>query len=296
MVKIWDALKILGEDMLNQIEIDTLQISRNCTRQCSHCSQEQGTRVQLVSLGDFKRALNSLVEIKSKTGNDLLSNYVLTTTDSDPFLHTQLANIVQRLHDTTGKNFYLLTSGWYLDNGYADAYQKNAEWIAENPEIVERVALTLSNFPTNPISNYQNVGILANVVRTFGGMPDDKFVISPQYNGEVSETDKHSEKQTKILLKDVLSEVSYTKRDFAGRIFYRPVIGLGRASTILGVEKVEQYRIEAEDPIPEISTREAERPYSGYVNLESDLLVIEAPRAILNRELGEYKPAEELIG
>ncbi len=74
-------------------------------------------------------------------------------------------------------------------------------------------------------------------------------------------------------------------KEFGRRIFPRPVIGLGRAGTLLEIRKNATYRIEAEDPSPIISTRETERPYSGLVDIKGNLLYLEAPRAILNRGL-----------
>ena len=38
----------------------------------------------------------------------------------------------------------------------------------------------------------------------------------------------------------------------------------------------------------ELSTREKERPYSGLINIKGELLIIEAQRAILNRNLKDY--------
>lgn len=290
IVTLENAVEEIGESVLGQIEIDTFKITDRCPRACSHCSQSPDIGLSVVSLEDFGKYVKAIAKLKEETGNDLLTNYLLTSTDSDPFLHPQLADVVQALHEATRKRFYLLTSGWYVRS----RFQMNADWIAKHPGLVERVSLTLSNFPTNPSSVYENMEILVNVVRTFGRMPEDKFAISPQYNAEVGDENIHSEKQIADLLDYVLKRAGFSRTSFEGRIFFRPVIGLGRASALLGVKKQATYRIEAEDPLPVISTRETERPYSGLVDMQGNLLVMEAPRAILNRKLGSYEPASTL--
>lgn len=277
-------------DGLDRVEIDILQISRNCTRQCSHCSQSPKARMEFVPPSKFRKTIDAISEFKEKSGNSLLANYLLTSTDSDPFLHPHLAKIVKALFEITGKRFYLLTSGWYLNGHDADEYQKNAEWIAEHPETIEKIALTVSNFPTNPPSNYENAQILTNAIKTFGKMPKDKFVLSPQYNAEVDKRNIHSKFQVKYLLQYAISSANCSESDFSERIFYRPIIGIGKAREILNVQHVEDYRIEAESPVPNISLRERERPDSGFVNLEGDLLITRAPRALLNRNLKSYVP------
>ena len=289
MTKIGNALDELG-NLLETIEIDTLKITDKCPRACDHCSQDPRLGLESISVENFERSIDEIAKIKREGGNDLLANYVLTSTDSDPFLHPQLAKLVEVFHDKTGKRFYLLTSGWY-DN---PIFQKNADWIAEHPEYVERVALTLSNFPTNPSSMFDNARLQSNVIRTFAQMQEDKFLISPQYMEKVDRYHIHSRKQTEDLLDHVLREAGMTRKDFQGRIHYRPIIGLGRAITQLGVQRREEYRIEAEDPLPIISERELERPYSGLIDLSGNLLVLRAPRAILNRDVHMYKSASEL--
>lgn len=278
-------------DLLQCIEIDTLRITRNCPRGCSHCSQDPKKGLAQVGVDQFGRVVDALADIRHSTGNDLLANYVLTTTDSDPFLHKELSSLVKMLCDGTGKRFYLLTSGWF-EHRY---FQRNADWIAQNPDYVERVALTLSNFPTNPGSVFRNARLLTNAVRTFGEMPEGKFVISPQYIEGVDGHNVYSRKQTDDLLDHVLDEAGFSRKEFSGRIHYRPITGLGRALTVLGVNDVQTIRIEAEDPPPIISTREDERIYSGLVDMDGRLLVMNAHRAILNRDLDHYVPANELL-
>ncbi|MFH0701586.1 MAG: radical SAM protein [Candidatus Woesearchaeota archaeon] len=284
-MKITRALDELG-DLLGKVEIDTLQITSNCPRRCEHCSQNPGTRLLKISVEQFEANVDEIIKIKEK-GNDLLTNYVLTSADSEPFLHPDLARLVELFHDKTGKRFYLLTSGWY---DYP-TFQQNADWIASHPEYVERVALTVSHLPTNPSSIYDCARLQSNVIKTFKEMSEDKFLISPQYNEEVDKYHIHSRKHVEDLLNNILREAGLTKEQFQGRIHYRPIIGLGRAVEKLGVQKSEVYRIEAEIPAPVISERESKRPYSGLIDMVGDLLVLEAPRAILNRELKEYQSA-----
>ena len=269
---------------LEKVEVDILKITDKCTKACVHCSQSPEVGLSYISVKKFNDNIDNLVRIKEETGNDLLANYILTSTDSDPFLHPDLAELTKNLYQKTSKKFYLLTSGWY-DH---DKFQKNADWILNNPEYIEKAALTLSNFPTNPSSIFNNAKLFINAVKTFGDLPEDKFIISPQYTEGVNDYHIHSKKQVKDLLNYVIDKAGFNKKHFEGRIHYRPIIGLGRASSKLDVKEVEQYRIEAENPLPVISTREEERPYSGLINIKGELLIIEAQRAILNRNLKDY--------
>lgn len=160
--------------------------------------------------------------------------------------------------------------------------------------MVKRVALTLSNYPTNPASLFDNMDVLINAVKTLRALPEDKFIISPQYTPEEDKYHIHSQKQVEDLLSYVLQKAGCSRDEFKDRIFPRPIIGLGRAITTLKVGAQAIYRIEAEPIV--ISTSEKEKPYSGMINIEGNLLVMKAPRAILNRELSMYLPAELLAG
>ncbi|MBI2665358.1 radical SAM protein, partial [Candidatus Woesearchaeota archaeon] len=139
------------EDLLDLVEIDMLKITDKCPRACSHCSQDPSVGLKVISIEQFESNIDEILKIRER-GNDILANYVLTSTDSDPFLHPHLAKLVEIFYNKTGRKFYLLTSGWYD----TPRFQKNADWIANHPEFVERVALTLSNFPTNPSSIFAN--------------------------------------------------------------------------------------------------------------------------------------------
>ncbi|HLC71922.1 MAG TPA: hypothetical protein VJI32_07985 [Candidatus Nanoarchaeia archaeon] len=289
MVILEQVLEKVKPELLRQIEIDTFQLNDGCPRACDHCSQDPETRLRNVPPESFKRYVQSIKKINEKMGDDMLARYLLTATDSDPFLHSQLAELVQGLYKITGKKFYLLTSGWF-ERG---TFQQNAAWIVEHPEMVERVALTLSNYPTNPASLFDNVDVLVNAVRTLRQLPEDKFVISPQYTGEADNYHIHSQKQVEDLLRYVVQKAGCGRDEFEGRIFPRPIIGLGRAATTLRVGAQSVYRIEAEPLV--ISTREQEKPYSGMIDIGGNLLVMKAPRAILNRELKDYKSAESLV-
>ncbi len=289
MVQLEEALEKVGPEVLRKIEIDTFQLNQGCPRACDHCSQDPETRLRNVSPGSFKCYVESVRKINEQIGNDLLARYLLTATDSDPFLHSHLAELVQSLCETTGKRFYLLTSGWFL----RDTFQQNAEWIVEHPDTVEKVSLTLSNYPTNPASLFDNMDQLVNAVRTLSKLPEDKFIISPQYTENIDGYHIHSQKQGEDLLSYVLKRAGLSRVDFEGRIFPRPIIGLGRALTTLNVGAQTVYRIEAEPTV--ISTREQEKPYSGMVDIEGNLLVMKAPRAILNRDLKKYRSAELLV-
>lgn len=287
-MKIANALETLG-DLLGDIEIDTLKITDKCPRACDHCSQDPIAGLCSIPAGQFEANVDDIMKIREK-GNDLLARYVLTSTDSDPFLHPHLADLVKIFYDKTGKRFYLLTSGWY-DH---PKFQRNADWVAQHPDYIERVALTLSNFPTNPSSIFDNARLQSNAIKTFREMPEEKFMISPQYVEEVDRYHIHSRRQVEDLLDHVLREAGSARKQFDGRIHYRSVIGLGRALTKLGVRRRVEYRIEAESPPPIISVREQERPYSGLIDLEGNLLVLKAPRAILNRDLHLYQSASIL--
>lgn len=279
-----NLLSNYNHSILSKVEVDILKITDKCIRACDHCSQNPEKGMNYISVKQFNENIDNLVRIKEETGNNILADYILTSTDSDPFLHPELAQLTKTLYEKTSKKFYFLTSGWYNHNNF----QKNADWIFNNSEYVEKVALTLSNFPTNPSSIFNNVELLVNAVRTFGNLPKNKFVISPQYTEGLSDYHIHSKKQVEDLLNYVINKAGYNKNHFEGRICYRSIIGLGRANSKLDVKEVKQYRIEAEDPLPIISTREEERPYSGLIDFEGDLLIIEAPRAILNRSLKDY--------
>ena len=267
---------------LQNIEIDMIRITQKCPRRCSHCSQSPDTGLQWVSVAQFRKNIHRLVQIKERTGNDLLAQYLLTTTDSDPLFHPNLPDICESLVELTGRKFYLLTSGWPMSR----TLQRNAEKIAANPHISFKIALTLSNFPTN-VSIYQNAKILENAIRTFGVL-GDQFVISPQYSYPYNQnsTHIHSQEQVMDLLRSVISGAGYRMSDF--QICPRPIIALGRGKNL--VSSIQSLRIEAENPPSIISTREKSRPFSGYIDLDGTLRVYRAPRAILNRMLTDYQP------
>ena len=130
MTKIESVVVELGNDLLRKIEIDTLQISENCLRNCLHCSVSPDRVIETINMAHFKKYVLALARINEETGNDLIANYLHTSIDSDPLFHPELATIVETLIETTGKKFYFLTQGWYGIN----QFQKNAEWIANNPE------------------------------------------------------------------------------------------------------------------------------------------------------------------
>lgn len=272
------------EANLQNIEIDMIRITEQCPRRCSHCSQSPEAGLKWISVTQFRENIRKIVKIRERTGNDLLANYLLTTTDSDPLFHPQLPEICESLVELTGRKFYLLTSGWPMSR----KLQRNAEKIAENPHLSFKIALTLSNFPTN-VSIYQNAKILENAIRTFGVL-EDQFVISPQYSDpyKKNSTHIHSQEQIMDLLRFAISGAGYRMSDFKGRIWPRPIIGLGRAKE-LGVSTMQSIRIEAEEPPSVISLRERQRLFSGYLDLKGGLHIYQAPRAILNRMLTDYQ-------
>ena len=97
---------------LNTIEVDTLRLTQNCPRGCYHCSQSPALGLKAISVQQFRKNIEKVQRIKQQTGNDILSDYLLTTTDSDPFYNRNLFELAKILFDVTGKQFYLLTSGW----------------------------------------------------------------------------------------------------------------------------------------------------------------------------------------
>ena len=285
-------LACIPENVLELIEIDTIQLVSGCPRACSHCSQSPLSALKQISPLRLSESLACLMELKEKTGNEMLARYILTSTDSDPFLCANLAKIVDSFYNNTAKRIYLLTSGWFDRRIYIE----NAEWIANNPNKVEKVALTLSNFPTNPRSLFDNADFYIRAVSTFAEPLQEKFIISPQYNSEVGATHIHSLQQTGDLLDYVLKSAGQSRENFLGRLYFRPIIGIGRADSVLAVQKISEYRIEAEEPPPLVSTREFARPYSGMLDINGNLRVLKAKRAILNRELTAYQLVEDVFG
>jgi len=278
-----DQIK-MNKANLQNIEIDMIRITHRCPRRCSHCSQSPNTGLEWISAAQFRKNIKKIEQIKQRTGNDLLANYLLTTTDSDPFFHPKLGEICESLVELTGKKFYLLTSGWPNTR----TLQRSAERIAQNPNLSYKIALTLSNYPTN-ISIFQNLSVLENAIRTFAVL-GDQFVISPQYSFPYATNPDHIHSQEKVmdLLRAAVSNAGYRLSDFRGRIWPRPIIALGRGKNL--VSSMQSIRIEAENPPTLVSTRETERPFSGYLDLDGALRICHAPRAILNRMLTDYQP------
>lgn len=270
------------EANLQNIEIDMIRITEQCPRRCSHCSQSPETGLKWISVTQFRENIRNIMKVRERTGNDLFANYLLTTTDSDPLFHPQLPEICKSLVELTGRKFYLLTSGWPLSR----KLQRNAEMLAQNPNLFYKIALTLSNFPTN-VSIYQNAKILENAIRTLGILKN-QFVISPQYSHLPKKKPDHihSYEQVMDLLRSTISGAGYRMNDF--HIVPRPIIALGRGKNL--VSSTSKLRIEAENPPCEISSRENSRSFSGLLNLDGTIQVIRAPRAILNRMLTDYRP------
>jgi len=183
------------------------------------------------------------------------------------------------LASIAGRRFYLLTSGLPFNS----TFEKNARELSEKPDLVERISITISRFPKlaeNDLERY--VESLAKSVKVLKPLLDKgKLVFSPQYNEEDS-TAFHSMERTLTTYKQIVERSGLRESDVRDFTFPRPVIGLGRAETKLKVRKQANYRIEAEQPSPVISTREKERPYSGMLASSGVLMVCRAPRASLN--------------
>lgn len=261
---------------LKQVEIDTIQISSGCSNACDGCAQSPESKISFMDDSVFRESV-------SKYPAELFTNYIFASINSEPLLHPRFGEMAEFFYEQTGKKFYVLTSGWN-NNEVAD---KNAEWIVKNSDKIERVSMTLSNFPKYANDIPSRAKVLSKILKTFSGMPLEKLVISPQYKEEDKKS-IYSREQTELLLNLTLQKAGISYDALKERIFFRPIINLGRAKSF-GVAKDVIYRIEAEQPAPIISTREEERPYSGMIALDGSLKVIEAPRGILNRSVEKYQ-------
>lgn len=279
-------LKVVRAPALELIEIDTFRITIGCPTNCIHCGMDpQAKLLYSLPLKDFISFVKAVEKVRIRTGNSLLANYLLTGTDSDPFYNPDFGEMCQVLYEITGKAFYALTSGWLPT---AKRSQQAAELIAKNPEIIERVQLTLSHFPRHEKFRQAHPELLANVIETFSPL-GSKFIISPQY---AEGHNQYSLERTLELLDESLYHLGKSRGDFA--LYDRSVIGLGRSKKELRIELLHLINTLAEEPPPPISHR-PERPFSGLVDTWGCLLALREPRGLYNRNIEDYRPAENTV-
>lgn len=273
--------------ILSHTEIDRFQLSTGCPVGCSHCSRDpSANHIAFMDPQNFLNSLEILNTIKQRMWLDLLANYVVTDTDSEPFLGKNLVEFCRILLDKTGRQFYLLTSGLPFN----DSFRKSADSIVDSPYLVHKVSITISHFSRLAETSLQRyTETLTEVVHLLSPlMQHNKLVLSPQYNEE-DEGGLHSMHKTLDTFGKIVRNAGLSERELEGIVFPRPVIGLGRASTKLNVKRQAKCRIEAESPSPSISNREPERPYSGMITIGGVLMVCKSTRASLNAI--SWKPA-----
>lgn len=278
--------RVIGPKGLELIEPDTFRLTIGCPTNCIHCGMCPEPRLLYVlPLKDFLSYVKAIDKTQLRTGINLLANYLLTGTDSDPFYNPEFGEMCKALYETLGKKFYAVTSGW-LPN--AKSSQQAAELIAKNPEIVEKVQLTLSHFPRHEKFKRDHPGLLANIIETFGPL-GDKLIISPQY---AEGHEEYSLERTLELLDDSLYLLGKSRQDFT--ICERAVIGAGRSKEELGILTMRLINTIAEEPAPPIS-RYPERPFSGLFDTWGCLLVLKEQRGFYTRNIEDYRPAENAI-
>ncbi len=300
----------IGKRILQLTEFDTIQISKNCPRGCRDCSQSPTYNYSIMPLETFERAVEKVLELEGEIKKELFTRYVLTSTDSDPFFHPKLYDILKCFKEMTGKRFYLLTSGWFLHENQnrksniltaanVKKWQENAEAIAADPEVIESLTITVKASPTNPQTVEETEDILVNTIRTFRSFPYGKLMLTPQYVPGPLENLKENSIFTASFLQEFVDRIldrvgGGIREKLTGKIFYRPIVGLGGAVHNLGLSPATpfDYRVEAEQPPPPITTpeNEIERPFSGMIAINGKLKILEAPRARLYRDISKYHP------
>lgn len=282
------SLEKAEQSKLREIEIDTFQLLKGCPTACSHCSQDPKSKItQMMTLEGFTENVHAIIE----NGGPVFAPRMLTGRDTDPFYNPDFGQMVVDFNDLTGSRFYVLTSGWIGSGG-----QKSAEHIVTNSTAIERVLLTLSDFPENPVIRKKHVEILGNAIKTFSPLlRENKFVISPQYVADIAGSVRYSLETTEALLDASLTYAGISRSDFEGRLHYRPVEGFGRAITKLGLPKAEESIPTIADVSIEKAEYREERPYSGAITVNDELRVWKGPRGLLNQNIeGDYVSLEEI--
>lgn len=285
-----DALEKENLEVRSQVEIDRVQLGIGCPVGCVHCSRDPvRKRTWFMDADEFERIIKIGIQIKPT----LLARYLLTDSDFDPFQNPDIVTICKLLLDHTGIRFYLLTS--LLPP--TTELRQSADYLASHPDLIERIAITISHFPLLVKTNYdQYINAVTDGVRRFLPlMKQNKLVLSPQFNDEDLH-ELYSEEKVMQTFSKIIARLGLEMTDVAHITYPRPVIGLGRAKTALFVKKDIQTRIEAElshGQSPIISVREQERPYSGMLARGGVFMVCKSPRAMLNAI--DWKPAGEIF-
>ena len=273
----------LSEDLFRNTKIDKIRISYGCPTHCAHCSESPDkNRLDNIGVEELTSDFWKLKTIADTIGVDIFAHELLTSPDTDPSWHPQYATIFGEATKIIGKAFYLLTSGWNLNNKTA---QNNAEEITRHPKLVNGVRLSVHTFHGNNYFSQHRVMMYANALRTFKDLIQyEKFSVFLQYTDETSE---HSLQTTESMLNEAiyLSGIPYS--EIENLIRRLPIISKGRATTQLGVKFSETRRI-----LSDVQEQD-NAIYSGLVQ-RGELLVcptMNGTLGVLNGEIhsGGYK-------
>jgi len=281
-------------ETLEQIEFDVIEISSGCAEACTHCSEAPGVSVRH---GAVDKLIDTAVRVRQMGERDRLDPFGLywfPFPASDPFSHPELFRLCDGIWKSCRVPVYLLSLGWNRETGARIARQ-----FGENPESLFRIAITVSNFSLIAERNQaRHQRRLADSLRDLEPLwrakgPDGHplILLSPQFIANEKAESPLSLESTRALLGTVanLAGIELGAWIKEGRIFERPVTGLGRAYSTLGVSRKDELAITAEAPFPEIS-KSPRRPFSGLITLDGGLAVFRAKRGILGRERHQWLP------
>ena len=279
---------------LQDIEIDVIELSSGCAEACSHCSESPEQRLVHASPDLLLESVRQLVKIEEEKGISLFANYWFPFPASDPFAFPGLARLCHGLWQTRGIRSYMLSLGWNQGIGAPEV-----ERLVAAPSCLVRLGITVSNFSRLAEVNYvQHTVRLGRCLKdleplweaqAFDGRP--LLFLSPQFVQGAPKDSPYSFEAVERLLSEIeqLSGLPVEQWRNEGRIHSRPVTGLGRAMTVLGVSTTQQLPITAEDPALEIS-RFPERGFSGLLTMQGTLQVVRAQRGVLGRRRATWEP------
>lgn len=233
-----------------------------------------------------------------RLGVPLFGHYWLPFPASDPFASPWLFEICQELWHARTLPGYLLTLGWNRKRGAETA----AQFVLE-PESLLRIMFTISNFSelarTRPRLQSERVAASLRDIRQLwdrtatDGRP--LVQISPQYAKDRPPHDPLSHESTSSLLDRVCASAGIDRQSWErdDRIHWRPITGLGRARSDLGIKSEEVLYIVPERPAPTISASRS-RPWSGLITTRGEVAAYLGERGLLGRARQQWSPIAPL--
>lgn len=273
-------------------EFDLIELSEGCPEGCAHCSESPEMGVRHASFEVLKVGFDRLLRVESEMPLPLLGNFWYPFPASDPFLHPELVAICQYIWERRSLPAYLLSLGWGTGRG-----ESHARRLSESPNCLFRLVITISNFSRlASLNRAAHVTRLARTLRSLQPLwsstaQDGRPVVmlSPQYIGDAGQEHPQGYAQTRTVLEEASKKAGAPLREWEdeGRVFFRPITGLGRARTELGVQSEVELNISAELPPPPVS-RNRDKQFSGMVTLLGEPAIYCGTRGKLGRHRADW--------